>query len=334
MSVLSRPAILLASATVAASLLVAPSAAFAADTTTDLTTAGMKAAVAAVEVATETAAAQGWTSDLDLSVDLGGTTASGWQTTTTDTEHGLLSAAFAVDGQGESKVFLAEGSGTYASAGDDSRTRAALKMMGRSSVGFVFTADAELTLEHDGPTPLQLVASSISAGTKTVHDDGSTDLVFTDSTMGTVTLHADASSVLRSATTALKEEDMSLSTSVDYGYGPQTVTLPAAGETIDSATMTKGIAYLDMAGLVRNAAVSGAADTRRAFKGAKVKVATLRKLVRNDAAETNYLNGGIEVVKVKNVTSGVRVWATNPWTKKTVAYTVKASGKKVLVKKV
>jgi hypothetical protein len=334
MPVLSRPAILLASATVAAGLLVAPSAAYAADTTTTLTKAEMKAAVAAVEVATDTVAAQGWTSDLDLSGTFGGTTMSGWQKITIDREHGLLAAAFAVDGETESRVFLDEGSGTYTSAGDDSRTRAALKMMGRSSMTFVFTADSTLTLEDDGPTPVELVAPSVSAGTRTLHDDGSADLVFTGEAVGTVTLHTDATSVLRSASTVLKEEEMSLSTSIDYGYGPQTVTLPSAGETIDPATMIKGLVYLDMAGLVRNAAVAGAADTRRAAKGGKVKVATLRKLVRRGAAETNEFNGGIEVVKVKNVTSGVRVSATNPWTKKTVAYTVKASGKKVLVKKV
>jgi hypothetical protein len=334
MSVLSRPAILLASASVAAGLLVAPAAAYAADTTTELTASEMKAAVAAVAAATDTAAAQGWKSDLDLSITFGGSTATGWQTITTDPVHGLLTASFAVQGQPETSVFLDEGSGGYESVGDDSRTKAALKMIGRPGATFAFTADPTLTLEDDAPTPLELVSPAVGAGTKTLHDDGSIDLTVKDTSVGTVTLHADASSVLTAASTEFSEDEATITTSLDYQYGPQSVTLPSADVTVDAKTLTKGIAYLDMAGLVRNAAVSGAADTRRAAKGGKVKVATLRKLVRRDAAETNASAGNVEVVKVKNITSGVRVSATNPWTKKTVAYTVKASGKKVLVKKV
>ncbi|GIF38266.1 hypothetical protein [Actinoplanes xinjiangensis] len=334
MSVLSRPAILLASASVAASLLVAPAAAYAADTTTELSATQMKAAVAAVAAATDTAAAQGWTSKMDLSIAIGGMTATGWQTITTDREHGLLAASFAVNGQPEASVFLDEGSGGYESAGDDSRTKAALKMIGRPSVKFVFTADASLTLEDDAPAPLDLVSPSVGAGTKTLHDDGSADFTFADPSVGEVTLHTDASSVLTAASTELNDDEATLSTTLDYAYGPQAVTLPSAGETVDAQTLAKGVAYLDMAGLVRNAAVGGAADTRKAAKGGKVKVATLRKLVRREAAETNASTGGVAVVKVKDVTAGVRVSATNPWTKKTVAYTVKASGKKVVVKKV
>jgi hypothetical protein len=333
MSVLSRPAILLASASVAAGLLVAPAAAYAADTTTELSATEMKAAVAAVATATDTAAAQGWKSDLDLSITFGGTTATGWQKISTDPVHGLLAASFAVQGQPEASVFLDEGSGGYESVPDDSHTKAALKMIGHPTATFAFTADPTLTLEDDAPTPLQLLSPVAGAGTKTVHDDGSTDLTFKETSVGTVTLHADASSVLTAASTEFKEDDATLTQSLDYEYGPQTVTLPTADVTVDAKTLAKGLAYLDMAGLVRNAAVSGAADTRRASKGGKVKVATLRKLVRRDAAETNESAGNIPVVKVKNITAGVRVSATNPWTNKTVAYTVKASGKKVLVKK-
>ncbi|BEL07593.1 hypothetical protein Q0Z83_057840 [Actinoplanes sichuanensis] len=337
MSVLSRPAILLASASVAAGLLIAPAAAYAADTTTDLSAAQMKAAVQAVAAATDTASAQGWASDLDLNITFGGTTATGWQTIVTDREHGLLTASFAVQGQPATSVFLDEGAGGYESISDDSRTKAALKMIGRPTATYTFTADPTLTLADDAPSPLELVSpvagAGTGAGTKTVHDDGSVDYVFTDTTVGTVTLHTDASSVLTAASTEFKEDEATLSQQIDYRYGPQTVTLPEAGTTVDAKTFAKGLAYLDMSGMVRTAAVSGAADTRRAAKGGKIKVATLRKLVRRDASETDQAAGGVDVVKVKNITSGVRVYATNPWTKKSVAYTVTASGRKVLVKK-
>ncbi|WP_433795450.1 hypothetical protein [Actinoplanes sp. CA-252034] len=333
MSVLSRPAILLVSASVAAGLLVAPAAAYAADTTTDLSASQMKAAVAAVAAATDTAAVRGWASDLDLDLTIRGRTATAWQKTATDPEHGLLAASFAMDGQPASSVFLDEGAGFYRSVEDDSRITAALTMIGRPTATFVFTPDTDLTLKKDGPAPLDLVTTSVSAGTRTLHDDGSADLTFTDEQLGVVTLHADAASVLTTASTASKDDEQTLSMSVDYAYGPQLVTLPAADVTVDDKTLAKGVAYLDMARLVRESAVNGAASTRRASKGGKVKVATLRKLVRRDAAQSNWYAGDVQVVKVKNITAGVRVHATNPWTKKTVAYTVKASGKKVLVKK-
>jgi hypothetical protein len=40
----------------------------------------------------------------------------------------------------------------------------------------------------------------------------------------------------------------------------------------------------------------------------------------------------LRMIKVTDVRRGVRVYATNPWTHKTVSYTVKASGKKVVVR--
>ncbi|GIE78258.1 hypothetical protein Aph02nite_42080 [Actinoplanes philippinensis] len=333
MSVLSRPAILLASAAVAAGLLVAPAAAYAADTTTDLSASEMRTAVAAVAAATGTAAEQGWKSDLDLTVALGGRTATGRQSIVADPQHGLMGVSSALEDTPVASVFLDEGSGVYSSLPEDSRTEAALTMMGRPAATFAFTAAPTLTLKNDGPAPMDVVVTSVGAGKRTLHDDGSADLTFADPVMGAVTLHVDASSVLTAAESTLDEEDANLSVSVGYGYGPQTVTLPTADETVQAGTLAKAVAYVEMSGLVRDSAVTGAADTRKAAKGGKVKVATLRKLVRRDADRVND-SVNVDVVKVKNITAGVRVSATNPWTKKTVAYTVKASGKKVVVKKV
>jgi hypothetical protein len=85
-----------------------------------------------------------------------------------------------------------------------------------------------------------------------------------------------------------------------------------------------------MPACVRNVAHQGAAHTRRAAKGGTVNVASLRTIVHRDAAAFNS-SAKVNMLKVSNISGGTRVSATNPWTHKTVSYTVKASGSKVVV---
>ncbi|WP_143232928.1 hypothetical protein [Actinoplanes regularis] len=54
----------------------------------------------------------------------------------------------------------------------------------------------------------------------------------------------------------------------------------------------------------------------------------LRKVTRADVTEDN-ADLGVKMIKTKSVSRGIRVYATNPWTHRTAAYTLKASGKKV-----
>jgi hypothetical protein len=331
MSVLSRPAILLAAASVTAGLLVAPGAAWAAESTTELTAAEMKAAVATVTEATVAAGAAGWAARADFSISLGSNNLTGWQRLRIDRVHGLADSTFALAGEAESRSVLKQGTGVYEPVVDGAG-RSALKMMGRPGVQYVFEADASVTLDKSAPGPVELAAPTVGAGTRTVHEDGTIDYRFSDPSVGDVTLHADASSVLTSAESDLADDGLTVSMAIDYSYGEQNVAVPAAGETIDATTLITGVAYLDMAANVKYTATAGAADTRKAAKGGKIKVATLRKLVGKEAAAANNA-AGAAVVKVKNITSGVRVHATNPWTKQSAAYTVTASGKKVVVKK-
>jgi hypothetical protein len=331
MPVLSRPAILLAAASVAAGILVAPGAAYAAETTTELSAAEMKAAVATVTAATTAAGATGWAAAADFSIAAGGSSVTGWQRLRMDRVRWVADSSFALTGQAESRSVLQQGAGIYEPV-VDSMSRSALKMMGRSAVRYVFAPDTSVTLDEAAPGPVELAAPTVGAGTKTVHDDGTTDYRFTDPDVGDVTLHTDVSSVLTSAESDLSDDGLTVSMDIGYTYGEQNVPVPAAGETIDAKTLATGIAYLDMPAAVRYAVTTGAANTRKAAKGGKIKVATLRKLVGKEAAAANK-SAGVAVVKVKNITSGVRVHATNPWTKQSVAYTVKASGKKVVVKK-
>ncbi|MEU4620971.1 hypothetical protein AB0G04_13460 [Actinoplanes sp. NPDC023801] len=336
MPVLSRPAILLAAASVAAGLLVAPGAAHAgagttAETATELSAAEMKAAVAAVAEATEAAGATGWAARADFSISAGGNSLTGWQRLRIDRVRWAADSTFALSGQAESRSVLKQGAGVYDPVADG-MGRSALKMMGRPAVRYVFEADPSVTLDKAAPGPVELAAPTVGAGTRTVHEDGTIDYRFSEPTVGDVTLHTDVSSVLTSAESDLSDDGLTVSMAIGYTYGEQDVAVPAAGETIDAKTLAAGVAYLGMAGTVKSAATGGAADTRKAAKGGTVKVATLRTLVGRKAAAANR-SAGVAMVKVKNITAGVRVYATNPWTKKSAAYTVKASGKKVVTKK-
>ncbi|MEU4428678.1 hypothetical protein AB0F81_49400 [Actinoplanes sp. NPDC024001] len=322
MSVLSRPAVLLTTLSVTAGLLVAPGVAYAADTTTRLTAAEMTAAMKAVAAASTKAAASGWKSSTRITLDAVTAT----ETSVLDAAHGRY-----VTTSGTQQLFAVDGRGIYTQV-SDSRQRSALKMMGRTSVRYVFIGNTSVDLDDFAVTPA-VVAGYTIAGSRTTHDDGSADYAVVEPEGAKVTLRVSPAGVLTGAHAALSDEDGDLDVTLAYTYGPQTVTLPAAAATIGSGTLATGVAYLGMSTAVKRAAVAGAADTRKAAKGRKVSVTTLRKIVRRDAAATNAA-AGASIVKVKSITGGTRVYATNPWTRQTVSYTVKASGRKVLVKKV
>lgn len=331
MSVLTRPAVLLATASMAVSLIVAPSAAWAAEPTTNLTAAEMTVALKAVADASTAAGAGGWRADTLVALAAGAETMKMTETTRVDPARGLLADVVQVEGRDTSTTYAVEGKGFYFSV-TDAYFKPALQMMGRSSVTFAFAADDKLRLEDSAPAPAALLGDFSLAGTKTVHDDGSADFRVVTEDDTTVTMHASAASVLTDVDLTATDEEGTSSAAVDYSYGAQEISLPAASTTIDNGTLMKGVAYLDMPALVKSAATAGAAATRKAAKGGTVKVASLRKLVRRDATAANR-SAGVTIVKVKDITGGVRVYATNPWTKKSVAYTVKASGRKVVLKK-
>ncbi|WP_430786014.1 hypothetical protein [Actinoplanes sp. G11-F43] len=339
MSVLTRPSLLLATATAAAAaltggLIVAPGAAWAADTTTNLTAAEMRTALRAIGTASTKAGAGGWGAVTVFTVSPGvGGSSTVRDTVAVDPVHGLFSQVTSVSGLGTEGLFAAEGKGAWAQA--DSLELQALKMMGKPSVKYVFTADKKLKLativRDNAPDPATLYEYYSQPGTKTVHDDGTISYqVVEKQSKLTVVMTATASSALISV--GMSNPDESLTGTVSYEYEAQTVDVPAASASIDAASVDKGVAYLTMTATVKDAAQQGATNTRRVTKGRTVKVATLRTQVRKEVAAANRYTG-FALVKTKNVTGGVRVYATNPWTKKSVTYSVKASGRKVVVKR-
>jgi hypothetical protein len=221
--------------------------------------------------------------------------------------------------------------GRYEYLGDRA-SRSAVTMIGRPAVRYVVTSRPftfSTYVKAETPSPDAVLTEDVDhAGSKTVHDDGSSAYQYTDEDGEAVTVHVDPAGVLTAVTAA----DRTFHSSIDWTYEPQHLTAPAASMTIDQKTLSHAMAYLNMPASVKEVANESAADTRRAAHGHTVKTASLRKIARNDAAD---LNSAVQIamVKVSNVRGGVRVSADNPWTHKTVAYTVKAAGKKVVVKK-
>ncbi|BBH68990.1 hypothetical protein ACTI_56750 [Actinoplanes sp. OR16] len=335
MSVLTRPAVLLATATVAAGLLVAPGAAFAADTTTTLTSAQMAAELSAVAAASAAAGVQGWKTASDYRFTFPGSPAvvDGVGSTTADLAHGRYDDRFSTAGSGSADSFAVDGEGLWEPVPDGAEAQA-LRMMGRPAVKYVFTADEALDLDayldENAPSPVAMTSGIDGGGSKVTHEDGSADLTTADTQGADVVLHVGATGVLTGAHLAMAGNADQGAVTVDmiFSYGAQTVTLPTAAATVDPATLAKGVAYLTMPATVRTIAGAAATDTRKAARNKKVEVATLRAIARTAATRSSPVK-----VTVTNVTGGVKVSATNPWTHRSVAYTVTASGRKVVVKK-
>lgn len=322
----SRSALLVATVSLAGGVLTTPGAAYAADTTTHLSATQMVAALKPVAVASTAAAEGGWKAVVTMAGDPMPLSL----TYVVDPPRGIAYHRLRAVGLDEATYAVA-GKGLYRAL-PDAASRAAVKMMGRPTVRYVFNPDRSLTLaQHlrDGGAPTPASALSDDAGypgTKTVHDDGSTDYVQVVDDL-TVTLRVNPAGTLSGG----HASGAGFTAKLTYAYGPQTIAVPAATTVISEAQLSLGMWYLDMPAHVKDVSYQGAAQTRRAARGATVKVASLRKIVRR-AVSTFNTKAQLKMIKVKDVRRGVRVYATNPWTHKTVSYMVIASGKKVIVR--
>ncbi|GAA4597921.1 hypothetical protein BJY16_002526 [Actinoplanes octamycinicus] len=319
---------LLATATVTAGLLAVPGAAFAADTTTQLTAAQMTAALKAVAGVTGTTAAKGWAGSFTLTGEQG----SGTGTFVTDPVGGRAYTRVDVPFQHETSYAVAT-KGVYASLAT-AEEKAAVTMMRKPSVKFVFTPQATLNItswaKYNSADPATvLIDDPEHAGTKVEHADSSVTYRYGDGDEGDFTFEVSPAAVL---TSAKIDYANALTATYTWRYGSQSVTLPTAAQTVSSATMAKGLAYLNLGADVRKLARKSAADVRVAANKHTVRVSVLRKVVKRDVAKFNKA-AQVKVVTVANITGGVRISARNPWTGVKVAYTIKASGKKVVVTK-
>ncbi|BCY06937.1 hypothetical protein [Actinoplanes sp. L3-i22] len=325
-------ALALTTATLATGVLLAPGAALAADTTTPLTAAQMSAALKNVAGPTATAELPGYGGDFQATFTEDGHTASasgkfasdpvrgsGYITSSNPDMTGLT--GYALTGKGEWDLL------------DGTAERAAAKMAGHPTAKYAFTPNAKLTLDewvtYHLPAPSVLVVSDPRhAGTKTVHDDGTTDYHYADDEKNSLTFSADAGSVL----TGVKVTATGVDETFTWNYGAQTVPLPTGAESIARVTLDRAVAYLNMAAKVKYAATSSAQVIESKSGKKTVKVANLRKWARAEVASANS-SFEVKVLAIADVTGGVRISATNPWTKATAAWTVKASGKHAVARK-
>jgi hypothetical protein len=323
---LSRGALPTATASLVTALLAGPVAAYAADTSTPLSAAEMSTALKAVSTASAQAAAHGWRAAIKVTSG----SLSGSESFIVDEDSGVAFERFAFSDQVVAQYVVA-GKGTYAALADP-QSRAAVKMMHRSSVRYVFTADkspkSDPDLGEGGMSPATLLSDDIDhAGTKTVHDDGSVDYQLGEDDM-TATVHVTASGVLAS----FDVNGDGTHELLTYAYGPQHVKLPSASATISAATLAHGLAYLDMSAAVRQTTGQTATDALRSAHGHQISVSSLHNIAQRDANVANAA-AGIKMIKTQSVRDGVRVSAKNPWTHHTSSYTLTASGRKVIIAK-
>ncbi|BFU45603.1 hypothetical protein [Krasilnikovia sp. MM14-A1004] len=321
----SRSSLLTATVTLAAGLLGVSAPAYAADTATTLDAVTMAAELKTVADASTAAAHDGWR--ITDTYSEGSMSGSSSFVVDLTRKIAYTRSRFGTDGYA---MYVVGGKGVYQSLmGPDER--AAVKMMGRPGVRYQFTAVPSMTLDDylvgGVGTPAAALTDNTYAGTKTVHDDGSTDYAYHDDKDMTVTLHVSAAGTLTSS----RGTGNGFTDVTAYTYGAQHVTLPAASATISSRTLARGVAYLNIKTTIAEVASQGAADTRQAAHGRRIKVATLRRIVRRDVANFN-LGTVPKMIKVTAVKRGVRLRATNPWTHKSVTFTVKAYGKEIAVK--
>ncbi|GIF12507.1 hypothetical protein [Actinoplanes teichomyceticus] len=323
-----RPALLLATASVTAGVLVAPGAAFAADTTTTLTATQMAQALKAAAGTTRAAEAKGWAGDFRMT----GGGESGSASFVTDPVGGRASVKAAVPGLRETTYAVAN-RGIYETL-TTAKQRAAVKMIRKPGATFVFTPKTTLNVTSwarvNSADPAVVLTDDIEhAGTRTVHDDRSVTYRYDDGEEGSYTYQISAAGVL---TGARINYEGYLDATYTWRYGAQRITLPTTAQTVGSGTLTKALAYVDLAADVRKLAKRGAADVRTAANKHTVKVSVLRKVVKRDVATFNR-TAKVKVVTVTDITGGVRISAKNPWTGLKVTYTIKAAGKKVVVTK-
>ncbi|MFI5937347.1 hypothetical protein [Actinoplanes sp. NPDC051494] len=322
-----RPALLLVTLSLAVPGTCAP--ALAADPATALTRAEM--AVALTQVAADSAAAadHGWRGTYAFTAGPSGFT----EEILVDTGTGTV-VDRSTNGTTTAVTYARAGTGLYEGL-FDRRSRAIVRMTGRTGTGYLFTPGRTLTVasfleETPVPAPGRAGANAHEAGTRITRPDGTTDyrVAVAEHSM-TFTFHVSAAGVL----TGIDGVSPEVSTSTTYTYGRQSVTPPPAAQAITRAEYWLGNAYLKMSRTAEHAKVvadTGAAATREAAKGRAIKVPRLRTQLRTTARRYN-AGIGMTIVKIKDIRGGVRVYVTNPWTHETRCYPVKAAGRKVVV---
>ncbi len=286
-----------------------------ADTTTTLTATEMAAAMDAIVTATKTASNPGWAADATFTGD------PTQVKLVVDAPHGHAAVSY----DGRLQVIAVDHQGMYGVISNATQ-RAALKMIGRPGARWVYEADTSVDLG----TPASFAdtnALSTMSGSKVSHDDGSADYTGKVSANAAITLRVDAAG-------ALTGIDWTDEFTFAFSYGPQVVTMPTNAQAVSAKTLQRATAAYQMPSHIQNAANSAASAGRAKSGSRTTKVSAVRAQARKLAKRLGGEDAGADIVKVTNISNGVRVYGTNPYTNQKVSYQVTvSSSKKVTVKK-
>lgn len=347
-----RSSALLASAALVTAIAAAPCAAFADDTTTPpatttgtttITTDDLVAALEAAVQPTTEAEKAGWSVQ-------GTVHQNGQALVKVSAIYALTRGSLSAGSQGP--VIQAEHSGTYitvaalAAEVPGLNLRRSLKAIGRASAQWVFMPEKKVDLLTgvDGlltdVVPDAALATLVDpkqttitgAPTQTVADDGSTTYQFTatdsdeETVAGTVTIGADGAIAELDAATAT-EEDAST-----FAYGTQHVALPAARATVTIDQLVTGSILADLPSAVHEIAVETADRAKKKAHKHAVKAAAIRSAAGAIAKSFDRVLG-VKAVTTRAIAGGVRITGTDRHIHSRVSYTVKAAGKKAVVRR-
>jgi len=180
-------------------------------------------------------------------------------------------------------------------------------------------ADGSTTYTFDASFVVGQSVSGSSSGTGTVSDVTET---------GTVSVTLDASGAITRYT-----DDMTQEKAVGtFAYGPQHVALPAPSQVVTMEQIVRGLPLLTMAPDARKIATGTRTKVAHTSHTANHTVRVIRRVAARLALQRNGADGE-RVFTTRHVPHGVRIVATNPFTHAKVAYTIKAKGKRAVVRR-
>lgn len=347
MSRLRRPSALLLSSALVLGAMTAPTAAFGdATSKTTITVDDVLTALVEARTATKAAATDGWDDHVD-DVQLGGATS------TAELAYDATDGRGSLSGQDDGETFqmiMVDHGGSYESIasyrgrGSAERYRRALTMIGHPDATWVHEPAAPDVANQDfgaafGPSYILEVLTNSEeskiSGTPTVSTaaDGSSTysltVMLTDlGDHGSMTLTVGTDGVLTADSSDFDGEQ----SSSRYTYGPQAVPLPDPSDAVSAHDLDRALTLLDM----RSDARMIAGEVRiYAIKNRHPHLSnaqTIRRYAKSDARMMNGMYGGT-VFAEHDIARGARITATNPFTHAKVVFTVRATGKRVVVRR-
>lgn len=351
---LHRPSALLLGAALVLGAVATPSLAFAdgtsSPTTPTLTTTQLAQDLQAAETATTAAGKDGWSEHIK---DTQGRFTGSLQLT-----YAVLEGRDYLNMSGDAKEIDVQGKGSYLTPGlvdpffgDAAYLQQLLAAVGRPNARWIYMADPQTDLT-DPETGI--VSASPAAAIGSLLDSGVTYIVDTPAPASSTLANGDTTYTFSGITTGdegdlvpvsftvtLDSEHVLVGLSENYGngaevttatfdYGPQTVTLPKAGQIVSMSRVLEGVPLLAMKSDARKIA----ATTRKQVATTKHTRSQTRHLIRTDAAKlVKKVNkaDGAHIFSLRYTAAGVMLTGRNRFTHHTVVYTVKAAGKQAIV---